>query len=423
MPRNVEGGRNELDMFGGGSGGLLTFYNYGPDGAPSNAPPTAFERGITRAPLESFGLMDVITNPEQIEDILNPPQFAIGPGFTDQNVSKEPPELDPTDFSRLEDTTGIFAEIFGGMGRSDLVNTGGELLQRIAELAAEGRPIAPADLELATLNTEDREAFIEAINQFNQTQETDESAFSISDVVEQATEAVTEGVSSAVQDAIDAAKDALPDDASAESILDWIAENVPEITPQSIFDEYIGAGVGVNLPTGAPIGSGTVFIPGIPGLPSSSPNMVIGTVDEVMQDILEGNLPGVIGDIAEDPVGGIGAVVEGVTDDAEEVTLGDLLGSGVDLGIGDDDKVSDIFTEEGQTTDYGAGLNDGETEDILATVGGAGATAAATGTGVQRPSGDFTPFMRRLQYTPVAIPKPIVPNAPVVSSLFSEYLK
>jgi len=356
MPRNVEGGRNELDMFGGGSGGLFTFYNYGPDGAPSNAPPTAFERGITRAPSPGFFTSPggvVITDTEQIEDIFNPPQFAIGPGYTDQNVSKEPAELDPT------------------------------------------------------LTTE----------------EETEQETPIADAVEQATEAVTEGVSSVVQDAIDAAKDALPDDASVESILDWIAENVPEITPQSIFDEYIGAGVGVNLPTGAPIGSGTVFIPGIPGLPSSSPNMVIGTVDEVMQDILEGNLPGVIGDIAEDPVGGIEAVVEGVTDDAEEVTLGDLLGSGVDLGIGDDDEVSDIFTEEGQTTDYGAGLNDGETEDILAAVGGAGATAAATGTGVQRPSGDFTPFMRRLQYTPVAIPKPIVPNAPVVSSLFSEYLK
>jgi len=239
----------------------------------------------------------------------------------------------------------------------------------------------------------------------------------IADAVEQATEAVTDGVSSAVQDAIDAAKDALPDDASVESILDWIAENIPEITPQSIFDEYIGAGVGVNLPTGAPIGSGTVFVPGIPGLPSSSPNMVIGTVDEVMQDILEGNLPGVLGDIAEDPVGGIEAAVEGVTDDAEEVTLGDLLGSGVDLGIGDDDEISDIFTEEGQTTDYGGGLNDGETEDILAAVGGAGATAAATGTGVQKPSGDFTGFMASTGYTPVAIPKAIVP------SLFSEYLK
>jgi len=227
-------------------------------------------------------------------------------------------------------------------------------------------------------------------------------------------------VSSAVQDAIDAALAAISegdtdeedDRSTVEKVLDWIAENVPEITPQSIFDEYIGAGVGVNLPTGSPIGSGTVFIPGIPGLPSSSPNMVIGTVDEVMGDILEGNLPGVIGDIAEDPVGGIGAVVGGATDDAQEVTLGDLLGSGVDLGIGDDDEVSDIFTEEGQTTDYGGGLNDGETEDVLAGVGGA--TAAAARTGVQRPSGDFTPFMATTGYQAVAVPGMVTSPAPAV---------
>ena len=248
-----------------------------------------------------------------------------------------------------------------------------------------------------------------------------EEGTSISDIVEGATEAVTEGVSSAVQNAIDAARNALPDDASVDAILDWIAENAPQITPQSIFDEYIGAGVGVNLPTGAPIGSGTVFIPGIPGLPSSSPNMVIGTVEEVLQDILDGNLPGVLGDIAEDPVGGIGAAIEGAADDAQEVTAGDLLGD-VDLFLGDEEGIDSIFEEPGQTTDYGGGLNDGETEDILAGVGGV-TSAAAAGTGVQRPTGDFTPFMRRLQYTPVAIPKAVVPNAPVVSSLFSEYLK
>ena len=231
--------------------------------------------------------------------------------------------------------------------------------------------------------------------------------------VEGATEAVTEGVSSAVQDAIDAARDALPDDASVESILDWIAENIPEITPQSIFDEYIGAGVGINLPTGAPIGSGTVFIPGIPGLPSSSPNMVIGTVEEVLEDILAGNLPGVIGDIAEDPVGGIQRVIRGAVDDAQEVTADDLLGD-ADLFLGDDEGINSVFDEPGQRTDYGGGLNDGETEDILAGVGGAAASAGGGAT-VQKPSGDFTPFMKRLDYRPVAIPEAVVP------SLFREY--
>lgn len=235
----------------------------------------------------------------------------------------------------------------------------------------------------------------------------------ITDVVEGAVDTVTEGVVTTVQDALTAAQDALPDGATAQEILDWIAENVPEITPQSIFDEYIGAGVGVNLPTGAPIGSGTVFIPGIPGLPSSSPNMVIGTVEEVLEDILAGNLPGVIGDIAEDPVGGIQGVIGGAVDDAQEVTAGDLLGD-VDLLLGDDEGIDSVFDEPGQRTDYGGGLNDGETEDILAGVGGA-ADSAGGGATVQKPSGDFTPFMKRLDYRPVAIPEAVVP------SLFREY--
>ena len=362
---------------------------------------------------------DVITDPEQIQDILDPPQFAVGPGFDDQDVFKDPAEIDPSEQIGPTEELGaedspfdiIMRSIVGQIG--DPSNLDPETVRAINS-AVEG--YNSSQLQQVGQEIVDAGGF----DQWLASQEQEEGT-TISDVVEGATEAVTEGVSSAVQDAIDAARDALPDDASVESILDWIAENVPTITPQSIFDEYIGAGVGVNLPTGAPIGSGTVFIPGIPGLPSSSPNMVIGTVDEVMGDILEGNLPGVIGDIAEDPVGGIGAAIEGAVDDAEEVTLGDLLGSDVDLGIGDDE-VSDIFTEEGQTTDYGGGLNNGETEDILAGVGGATAAAAA-GTGVQRPSGDFTPFMRRLQYTPVAIPKAVVPSAPIVSSLFSEYLK
>lgn len=36
-----------------------------------------------------------ITNPEQIRSILDPTRFVIGPGFDDQDISKEPGELDP----------------------------------------------------------------------------------------------------------------------------------------------------------------------------------------------------------------------------------------------------------------------------------------------------------------------------------------
>jgi hypothetical protein len=365
-----------------GGGGLLLF-NAGP--MPSNAPPTAFERGLTRDDPSNIGLNDLV-RPEE-----------------EQQPSDLEGEDSPFDI--------VFRSLFGTQGIPDEVDP--RILRALA-VANETQN----DSELNRIKEE-----IDAAGGYQEwlASQQQEEGTSISDIVEGATEAVTEGVSSAVQNAIDAARNALPDDASVDAILDWIAENAPQITPQSIFDEYIGAGVGVNLPTGAPIGSGTVFIPGIPGLPSSSPNMVIGTVEEVLQDILDGNLPGVLGDIAEDPVGGIGAAIEGAADDAQEVTVGDLLGD-ADLFLGDEEGINSVFEEPGQTTDYGGGLNDEETEDILAGVSGATAAAAA-GTGVQRPTGDFTPFMRRLQYTPVAVPKAIVPNAPVVSSLFSEYLK
>ena len=119
-------------------------------------------------------------------------------------------------------------------------------------------------------------------------------------------------------------------------------------------------------------------------------------------------------------------IIAGDDDDDDEIIAGEIITDDDEIITGeiitDGIETDDIFTEEGQTTDYGGGLNDGETEDILAGIGGATAAAAA-GTGVQRPTGDFTPFMRRLQYTPVAVPKAIVPSAPIVSSLFSEYFK
>ena len=46
---------------------------------------------------------DVITDPEQIQDILDPPQFAVGPGFDDQNAFKEVVLGDPGQID--EDTT------------------------------------------------------------------------------------------------------------------------------------------------------------------------------------------------------------------------------------------------------------------------------------------------------------------------------
>jgi|11BtaG_2_1085332.scaffolds.fasta_scaffold08589_2 hypothetical protein len=376
--------------------------------------PTAFERGIVRADPSAFGMMDT----------RNPAQDA---AMTAARASDRNMEILPEDDMRpREDIEGedsifqvLYDTIIGEQGIPEGVSA-----EAIAAIRGDFGPTStPDELREVAQQIENAGGW----DQWLASQE--DPPTPITDVVEGAVDTVTEGVVTTVQDALDAALAAISggdtdeedDRSTVEQVLDWIAENAPEITPQSIFDEYIGAGVGVNLPTGAPIGSGTVFIPGIPGLPSSSPNMVIGTVEEVLEDILAGNLPGVIGDIAEDPVGGIQGVIGGAVDDAQEVTAGDLLGD-VDLLLGDDEGIDSVFDEPGQRTDYGGGLNDGETEDILAGVGSGGATSA-TGVGVQRPTGDFTPFMRRISYTPVAIPKAVVPNAPIISSLFSEYLK
>jgi hypothetical protein len=36
------------------------------------------------------GSNDVITDPEQIENILDPTEFVVGPGFDDQDIFKDP---------------------------------------------------------------------------------------------------------------------------------------------------------------------------------------------------------------------------------------------------------------------------------------------------------------------------------------------
>lgn len=56
---------NELDLLGDGGGGLGSFmFNYGPSGTPNNAPPTAFERGLTRADPSEFGMFTGVNNNE-----------------------------------------------------------------------------------------------------------------------------------------------------------------------------------------------------------------------------------------------------------------------------------------------------------------------------------------------------------------------
>jgi len=100
------------------------------------------------------------------------------PLFTKQPVKQNPIEIPPefganppnsafTDFSRIRDSQGrinpIWTQLLADFGRSDLLETQGELFQRIAELMAQGRPVAPADLESLDLTEEDLNSFLETI--------------------------------------------------------------------------------------------------------------------------------------------------------------------------------------------------------------------------------------------------------------------
>lgn len=92
--------------------------------------------------------------------------------------------------SRLEDTTGIWEEIFTGMGRSDLLDTEDEILQILAETTAAGQPAAlPDDDRLTGLSQENLAALLQAILIYNQQleeqQEVEQQTISEADFNEQ----------------------------------------------------------------------------------------------------------------------------------------------------------------------------------------------------------------------------------------------
>ena len=86
----------ENSMFGGG--GSISYFDEG----------LLTGSSILRQPSSVYG-PDVITDPEQIQNILEPTQFAIGPGFDDQDIFKDPAEIDA---SRIRDDEGNIADIF-----------------------------------------------------------------------------------------------------------------------------------------------------------------------------------------------------------------------------------------------------------------------------------------------------------------------
>jgi len=106
------------------------------------------------------------------------------------DTSFEEPVSEDFGASRLEDTTGIWEEIFTGMGRSDLLDTEDEILQILAETTAAGQPAAlPDDDRLTGLSQENLAALLQAILIYNQQleeqQEVEQQTISEADFNEQ----------------------------------------------------------------------------------------------------------------------------------------------------------------------------------------------------------------------------------------------
>ena len=269
-------------------------------------------------------------------------------------------------FSRLRDTTGIFAEIFEGMGRTDLLETGGQLLEIIAQIASEGRPVAPADLPgLVDLSQEDQEAFLEAINQYNEL--------------------------------------------SNEQDLEGPPEELPTELEEDPFED-------------------TVFdIPVIgvePDMPIDIPPPTLPPREEGEED----------GEGAGEGAGEGNGNGEEDKDEEQETARGEGDNSGYqfpDYGdIGQDYEpplprgqggtIYDVPVQDDPGFTVGIGV------PVLGSIGsGGGDGGNGGGGGGGQPRGmldpRFKPYMASIGYTPVAVPKAILPQAPIVSSLFGEY--
>ena len=119
--------------------------------------PTPFEQGLTRGPVNMQGMSDAQTQ-SLIDQRLDARSFGM-----DDNI----------DASRIRDDEGniadIFRDIFTGMGRSDLLETDGEILQILAETTTAGQPAAlPDDDRLTSLSQENMAALLQAILIYNQ---------------------------------------------------------------------------------------------------------------------------------------------------------------------------------------------------------------------------------------------------------------
>lgn len=323
----------------------------------------------------------------------------------------------------------------------------------LSELEEVGRQIVEAGgFEEWLASQQEEEVDLNQSTIDDDTTEDDES------LVNQVTDAVGDGVDSvinSVQDAVDAAIDALPDGASLEDIMDWIEDNVranvQTITPQSIAEEYIGRGVGVNLPTGFP-GAGTVFVPGvIPGLPPSS--TIIGTVDQILNapgQILDQALERIEG-VVEDPLGTLEAVLRGAADEEGNITAG-VLSQVIDDIISGSSRTTSPTTNEPSTDEPGTqlggagndtpddavqfdsnnepiqnfgGAGSDTTDDIVGGAAGALLGAAAGGAGGMLANKfKYVPKVKRVDFVDPGMPQVIggQRQRSSIMGLFEEYL-
>jgi len=311
-----------------------------------------------------------ITDPEQIRRILDPTRFVIGPGFDDQDIFKQ---LN-TGASRLEDTTGIWQRIFTQMGRSDLLETGGELLQILLETTKAGQPGAPIDeSQLRTLTQEQREAALEAYLIFNQSfdraQEIVDTMIDNPAALEgmedpgEVTNLIIEqnalgllGPSAATP--VTSVPQGMVIRGGAGVTVD-ISEigSISDVNLETIFEHLKGYIPGVSLPSWLP-SAGVIFIPDIQGKVRQVNDAIGGVVDSIegvltgeasVQDVLDA-MGGVITDvfdavvyneeegeegILESAVSGIfGAIKDVLEGTADATTTGTVVGGVITSVLG-----------------------------------------------------------------------------------------
>jgi predicted RNase H-like HicB family nuclease len=338
------------------------------------------QKYITESDFAVTPTITEITNPEQIRSILDPTRFVIGPGFDDQETFKEPGELDPvitstnTGASRLEDTTGIWQSIFTQMGREDLLETGGELLQILLETTKAGQPGAPIDeSQLRTLTQEQREAALEAYLIFNQSldraQEIVDTMIDNPAALEgmedpgEVTNLIIEqnalgllGPSAATP--VTSVPQGMVIRGGAGVTVD-ISEigSISDVNLETIFEHLKGYIPGVSLPSWLP-SAGVIFIPDIQGKVRQVNDAIGGVVDSIgdvltgeasVQDVLDA-MGGVITDvfdavvyneeegeegILESAVSGIfGAIKDVLEGTADATTTGTVVGGVITSVLG-----------------------------------------------------------------------------------------